>query len=189
MPFTDPFSNTPPGTITPSRGAAFDNTSASGSTPGRGAAFDNTAPAFSAPTHGTAFSNTAPSAATITRAAAFDNTAPGITPTGTENFTAKAQTTASVTVSTLIIGAAVDGVTLASGDLVLVASQGTASQNGLYRVTAGAPVRATDHGYPFSVRVGNSGNVNKGKAYAYFPVLNYVTDTSGVTFTALVATV
>lgn len=188
MPFTDPFSNTPPGTITPSRGTAFDNTAASGSTPARGAAFDNTAPAFSAPSRGAAFSNTGPVASTVTRAAAFDNTAPGLSATGTESFTARAQTTASVTVSTLIIGAAVDGVTLASGDLVLVASQGTASQNGLYRVTAGAPVRASDHAFSFSVRVGPAGTANKGKAFAYSPITPYVVDTTAVNFTSLVAT-
>jgi len=187
MPFTDPFSNTPPDTRTIGRGAAFDNTAPAFSAPTRGAAFDNTAPAFSAPSRGAAFDNTGPTAATITRGAAFDNTAPGLTATGTESFTARAQTTASVTVSTLIIGAAVDGVTLASGDLVLVASQGTASQNGLYRVTAGAPVRASDHAFPFSVRVGPAGTANKGKAFAYFPITPYVLDTTAVNFTALVA--
>lgn len=187
MPLTDPFSNTPPSTITIGRGTAFDNTAPAFSAPARGTAFSNTGPAFSAPARGTAFDNTLPAAATITRGAAFSNASPGTTPTGTENFTARAQTTASVTLSTLIIGASVDGVTLALGDLVLAASQGTAAQNGLYLVTAGAPVRASDHAFPFSVRVGPAGTANKGKAYAYFPVTNYVVDTSAVNFTSLVA--
>lgn len=42
-------------------------------------------------------------------------------------------------------GQTVDGVTLATGDLILLAGQSTASQNGLYVVAAsGAPTRATE---------------------------------------------
>lgn len=42
-------------------------------------------------------------------------------------------------------GQTVDGVTLATGDLILLAGQSTASQNGLYIVAAsGAPTRATE---------------------------------------------
>ena len=45
----------------------------------------------------------------------------------------------------LAVGAAVDGVTLAAGDRVLVAGQTTASENGIYVVAAtGAPARAAD---------------------------------------------
>jgi hypothetical protein len=173
MPLTDQFNNTPPSPITPARAAAFDNTAPAFSAPGRGAAFSNTAPAFSAPGRG----------------AAFDNTKADLAPTGTENFTARAQTTASVTISTLIVGAVIDGVTLAEGDLVLAANQSSASQNGLYRITAGgaAPVRATSHGFAFAVRVGPAGTANKGKAFAYFPILPYTVDTTAVNFTALVA--
>ena len=171
MPLTDQFNNTPPATITIGRAAAFDNTAPAFSAPGRGAAFSNTAPAFSAPGRG----------------AAFDNTAAALAPTGTENFTARAQTTANVTISTLVIGAVIDGVTLALGDLVLAANQSTASQNGLYSVTAGAPIRATSHGFAFAVRVGPAGTANKGKAFAYFPILPYTVDTTAVNFTALVA--
>jgi hypothetical protein len=41
-------------------------------------------------------------------------------------------------------GQVVDGVTLVTGDRILVKAQTTASENGIYVVTAGAPTRATD---------------------------------------------
>jgi hypothetical protein len=41
-------------------------------------------------------------------------------------------------------GQSVDGVTLAVGDRVLVKDQASAAENGIYVVTAGAPVRASD---------------------------------------------
>jgi hypothetical protein len=53
-------------------------------------------------------------------------------------------TTANITIATALnVGDAIDGVTLADGDRVLVKTQSTASQNGIY--TAGtSPARATD---------------------------------------------
>ena len=53
-------------------------------------------------------------------------------------------TTANITIATALnVGDAIDGVTLADGDRVLVKNQTTASQNGIY--TAGSsPARATD---------------------------------------------
>lgn len=53
-------------------------------------------------------------------------------------------TTANITIATALnVGDAIDGVTLADGDRVLVKNQTTASQNGIY--TAGSsPVRSTD---------------------------------------------
>jgi hypothetical protein len=55
-----------------------------------------------------------------------------------------ASTTANVTVSTALnSGDVVDGVTLASGDRVLVANQTTKSQNGIYTAAA-SPSRASD---------------------------------------------
>jgi hypothetical protein len=174
MPLTDQFNNTPPATITI----------------GRAAAFDNTAPAFSAPSRGAAFSNTGPAAATITRAAAFNNATPDKRASSMESLSpkiAKAQTTTSITISSLVIGATIDGVTLAWEDLVLVASQVAPAQNGLYRVTASTPVRATDHAVFFTVQVGPLGTVNRGKQFSYNPITPYVVDTTAVNFTALVA--
>ena len=56
-----------------------------------------------------------------------------------------ATTVALTLVSGLENGDTVDGVTLATGDRVLVKDQGTASENGIYTVNAsGAPTRATD---------------------------------------------
>lgn len=55
-------------------------------------------------------------------------------------------TTANITLATALEnGDAIDGVTLATGDRVLVKNQSTASENGIYTVNAsGAPTRATD---------------------------------------------
>ena len=174
MPLTDAFSNTAPTGITPPRASAFDNTAPGSSTPGRGAAFDNTGP----------------TAATIAEAAAFSNTKPDITPTGVDNYTARAQATANTAPSAVIAGAFVDFVQLTDGDLVLLASQTNTAENGLYLVNGAgaAAIRAVDHRFPFSVRVGPFGNVNRNKAYTYFPVFNYTAGTSAVTFTPLVAT-
>lgn len=173
MPLTDAFSNTAPTGITPPRASAFDNTAPASSTPGRGAAFDNTTS----------------TGITISRGAEFSNTKPGIQGTGLDTYTARAQATANIAPAAVIAGAVLDFVTLADGDLVLLASQTNTAQNGLYLVNgAGSPaIRATDHRYDFTVRVGPSGNVNKNKAYSYKAAFDYVADTSPVTFTALVA--
>ena len=173
MPLTDAFSNTAPTGITPSRASAF----------------DNTAPAFSTPSRGAAFDNTTSTGRTISRGDAFNNTKPGIQGTGLDTYTARAQATANIAPAAVIAGSVLDLVTLADGDLVLLASQTNTAQNGLYLVNGAgaAAIRATDHRYNFSVRVGPSGNVNKGKAYAYQAAVNYVAETSPVTFTALVA--
>lgn len=56
----------------------------------------------------------------------------------------RAATTASITIATALNnGDTLDGVTLATGDRVLVKDQGTASQNGIYIVGA-TPARASD---------------------------------------------
>ena len=41
-------------------------------------------------------------------------------------------------------GVALDGITLVTGDRILIKNQAAASQNGIYIVTSGAPTRATD---------------------------------------------
>lgn len=58
----------------------------------------------------------------------------------------KAATTANGTLSTAYTnGAVIDGVTLATGDRILIKNQTTASENGIYVVNAtGAPTRASD---------------------------------------------
>ena len=58
----------------------------------------------------------------------------------------KATTTANGTLSTAFAnGQSIDGVTLATGDRILIKNQTTASQNGIYNVNAsGAPSRTTD---------------------------------------------
>ena len=59
-----------------------------------------------------------------------------------------ATTTANGTLSTAFAnGQSIDGVTLQTGDRILIKNQSTASQNGIYNVNAsGAPSRATDMG-------------------------------------------
>lgn len=59
----------------------------------------------------------------------------------------KAATTENITLSTAVEnGDTLDGVTLATGDRILVKNQTTKSQNGVYIVAAsGAPTRATDY--------------------------------------------
>lgn len=59
--------------------------------------------------------------------------------------TVRAATTANITISTALNnGDALDGVTLATGDLVLVKNQSTAAENGIYVVGA-TPARAPDY--------------------------------------------
>ncbi|MBN9033748.1 MAG: hypothetical protein J0I23_28540 [Rhizobiales bacterium] len=56
----------------------------------------------------------------------------------------RAATTANITISTgLVAGQVIDGVTLVNGDLVLVKNQTTASQNGIYVVSA-SPARSSE---------------------------------------------
>lgn len=75
----------------------------------------------------------------------------------------RAATTANITISTALNNADVlDGVTLATGDRVLVKDQSTGSQNGIYVVSA-SPARATDFSDPNvvgSVVVVSEGTVN-----------------------------
>jgi len=76
----------------------------------------------------------------------------------------RAATTANITISTALNnGDTLDGVTLATGDRVLVKDQSTASQNGIYEVSA-SPARAydlstDDQNYGFLVFV-TSGTAN-----------------------------
>jgi len=56
-----------------------------------------------------------------------------------------ATTAAGTLVSSFENGDAVDGITLVTGDRILIKDQSTASENGIYTVNAsGAPTRATD---------------------------------------------
>jgi len=70
---------------------------------------------------------------------------------------AVAATTGNINISTgLEVGDVIDGVTLATGDRVLVKNQNTASENGIYVVQAtGAAVRALDFDQPAEVDGGD----------------------------------
>jgi len=80
----------------------------------------------------------------------------------------RAATTANINLSTdLENGDVVDGVTLATGNRVLVKSQTTKSQNGIYVVQAsGAAVRATDYDTAGEIDAGDFVFVTEGTLYA-----------------------
>jgi len=82
-----------------------------------------------------------------------------------------AATTANITLATSVEnGDVLDGVTLATGNRILVKNQSTASQNGIYVVaSSGAPSRATDYDSPAEINggdfvfvTGGTANDNKG---------------------------
>jgi hypothetical protein len=80
----------------------------------------------------------------------------------------KAATTANATLATdLENGDVLDGVTLATGDRILVKNQTTASENGIYVVAAsGAPTRATDFDTAEEVDSGDFVFVDQGTTQA-----------------------
>ena len=97
-------------------------------------------------------------------------------------------TTANITIaSDLNVGDAIDGVTLANGDRVLVKDQSTASQNGIY--TAGAsPARATDADADAEVTAGlfvfvEEGTANSDNGYVLTTDGTITVDSTGLTFT------
>jgi len=77
-------------------------------------------------------------------------------------------TTANGTLSTAFAnGQEVDGVTLATGDRILIKNQSTASDNGIYTVNAsGAPTRATDYDADAEVSGGSFSFVEEGTTNA-----------------------
>jgi hypothetical protein len=90
--------------------------------------------------------------------------------TGLNKGAARAASTANITIATP--GAAIDGVTLVSGDLVLLKDQTTASENGLYvfNGAAAALTRATSSDTSAEVLAGMSvfiseGTVNDNRTY------------------------
>jgi hypothetical protein len=83
-----------------------------------------------------------------------------------------AATTANIDLSTAVEnGDVLDGVTLATGNRILVKNQSTASENGIYVVAAsGAPTRATDYDSPAEIDGGDfvfvtGGTVNDNTGY------------------------
>lgn len=105
---------------------------------------------------------------------------------------ARVRATGNVDISQLNNGDSHDGVTVATGDVILLDQQTTASQDGLYTIgaTAGTTVRTTslpsgDTGKGLAVLVGE-GTANGNQLFiqtADNPVIN----TDGLTFTALAA--
>lgn len=84
-----------------------------------------------------------------------------------------------------------DGLTLATGDRILLKDQSTASQNGLYTVAAsGAPTRATDFdAWPevvaVVVSVGPEGTANKNTSWRSTAAVSGTVGSTNITFAAL----
>ena len=78
-----------------------------------------------------------------------------------------AATSANINLSTAVAnGSTLDGVTLSTGDRILVKNQTTASQNGIYIVAAtGAPSRASDFDTPEEIHGGDFVFVKGGTVY------------------------
>lgn len=88
--------------------------------------------------------------------------------TGTNKTAVRAATTANGTLATAFEnGDAIDGVTLATGNRILLKNQTTGAENGIYTVNAsGAPTRATDADISAEVKGGLSVWVNEGTTNA-----------------------
>jgi len=106
-----------------------------------------------------------------------------------------ATTTSGTLASSFENGDTVDGVTLATGDRILIKNQGTASENGVYVVAvSGAPSRASDM---FTGTLANgvvipvlAGTVNGGRLFACTNAASSATvGTSSLTFVATAAPV
>lgn len=89
-------------------------------------------------------------------------------------FRVRAASTANATIATLDAGQALDGVTLAADDRVLLKNQTTGTENGIYKINAdgNAATRVTDYaaGYNSSgtvVKV-TEGTVNEGEAFLQY---------------------
>ena len=103
----------------------------------------------------------------------------------------KVASTANVNISTgLVNGATIDGITLVTGNRVLLKNQSTASQNGVYVVVAsGAASRATDFNVVSSSEVVygalffvDSGTTNNGKAFNLTTTGTITLGSTGLTF-------
>ncbi len=104
----------------------------------------------------------------------------------------RAATTGNVTISTaLTAGSVLDGVTLASGDQVLVKNQSTASQNGIY-VAGASPVRAdqfdTYDEHPGSLIAVEEGTVNADTIWLCTSNVGGTLGSTAITFNQTTAT-
>lgn len=122
------------------------------------AAFDATAPTTSAPGDAAATGSAA--------FAARRDHVHGREAVITKNPVRAATTAAGTLASSFANGQAIDGVTLATGDRILIKNQATASENGIYVVTAGTPTRATDADASAEVTTGMTVVVSEGTANA-----------------------
>jgi hypothetical protein len=123
-----------------------------------------------------------------TRAWVLAQLAGGVTP---HAGTVRAATSAAGTLATSFEnGDVIDGITLATGDRILIKNQAAAAENGIYTVNAsGAPTRATDMdiwtevpGFIVSVQVGT---VNSDTLWLSTADLGGTLDTTAITFIQL----
>ena len=102
-------------------------------------------------------------------------------------FTVRAATTANITISTALNnGDSLDGVTLATGDLVLVKDQSTASQNGIY-IVGSTPVRALSFclydQHPGTIILVLEGTVNSAKMWKCTSLFGGTLNTTSISYT------
>lgn len=99
-----------------------------------------------------------------------------------------ATTTAGTLSSSFANGSVIDGVTLATGDRILIKNQSTASENGIYTVNAsGSPTRASDFNEDADVAYGvfvfvQEGSVNADSGWVLSTDGTIVVGTTNLTF-------
>lgn len=112
----------------------------------------------------------------------------GISGTGSNNVRVRVATTANVTIATALNnGDTLDGVTLATGDLVLVKDQSTTHQNGIY-VVAASPARSplfdSYDEHPGAIVAVTEGTANADKAFICTSNAGGTLDSTAIAFTA-----
>lgn len=129
---------------------------------------------------------TTPSGSTDAASKAYvDSVATGMTP----KESVRVATTAAGTLATSFAnGQTVDGITLVTGDRILIKNQSTASENGIYTVNAsGAPTRATDFDtwteVPSAFTFVQVGTVNADTAWVCISDAGGTINSTAITFT------
>jgi len=117
----------------------------------------------------------------------------GYTGPGSQMFkSVRVATTANGTLATAFANAqTVDGVTLATGDRILIKDQSSGAENGIYVVAAsGAPTRATDFDADLEIRksriIVQEGTANAGKVFQNTNASAITVDTTAQTYSAAI---
>jgi hypothetical protein len=102
-------------------------------------------------------------------------------------FVRVATTTSGTLASAFENGDTVDGITIATGDKILIKNQSTASENGIYTVNAsGAPTRTTDYNTDSEIRgslvLVMEGTVNKHRIFQNTNTTSITIDSTSITY-------